>query len=157
MSNLENFVNVMCEYVVAGTAKKRVEAVEKLKQMMAEQNHIRNDVEGIVRDMFLEIGVPDHLIGYDYAVDAIVMSVSDRKLSHNTCELYRVISDKYDQTACKVERGIRHLVEETMERGNMEQIQKYFGKYISSKTGKVTNGEFIARMANMVRKKMREA
>ena len=63
----------------------------------------------------------------------------------------------FDTTASRVERAIRHLIEVTWSRGDLEVLNRYFGNTLSPEKGKPTNGEFIARMANVVKQRMREA
>ena len=60
-------------------------------------------------------------------------------------------------TPARVERAIRHLIEVTWFRGDLDILEKYFGNTVSASRGKPTNGEFIARMANVVRQRLREA
>ena len=73
-----------------------------------------------------------------------------------TFGLYPQIAAKFDTTASRVERGIRHLIEVTW-RADMDILCGYFGNTVSPDRGKPTNGEFIARIANVVRQRMREA
>ena len=54
-------------------------------------------------------------------------------------------------------RSIRHLIEVTWSRGDLDVLDKYFGNTISASRGKPTNGEFIARMANVIKLRMRSA
>ena len=51
----------------------------------------------------------------------------------------------------------RHLIEVTWTRADMDILCGYFGNTVSPDRGKPTNGEFIARIANVVRQRMREA
>lgn len=74
-----------------------------------------------------------------------------------TFGLYPQIAAKFDTTASRVERGIRHLIEVTWTRADMDIFCGYFGNTVSPDRGKPTNGEFIARIANVVRQRMREA
>ena len=74
-----------------------------------------------------------------------------------TFGLYPQIAAKFDTTASRVERGIRHLIEVTWTRADMDILCGYFGNTVSPDRGKPTNGEIIARIANVVRQRMREA
>ena len=58
---------------------------------------------------------------------------------------------EFDTTPARVERAIRHLIEVTWSRGDLDVLNKYFGNTVSASRGKPTNGEFIARMANVVK------
>ena len=56
-----------------------------------------------------------------------------------------------------MERAIRHLIEVTWSRGDWDILNRYFGNTVSAEKGKPTNGEFIARMSNVVKQRLREA
>ncbi len=64
-----------------------------------------------------------------------------------TKELYPLIADKYQTTPSRVERGIRHAIELTWDRGNVE----LFEYTINVDRGKPTNSEFIAMVADNLR------
>ena len=78
-------------------------------------------------------------------------------INNITFGLYPPIAAKFDTTASRVERGIRHLIEVTWTRADMDILCGYFGNTVSPDRGKPTNSEFIARIANVVRQRMREA
>ena len=86
------------------------------------------------------------------------MAVENRYYINNiTFGLYPQIAAKFDTTASRVERGIRHLIEVTWIRGDMDVLCGYFGNTVSPDRGKPTNGEFIARLSNIVREQLRQA
>jgi two-component system response regulator (stage 0 sporulation protein A) len=74
-----------------------------------------------------------------------------------TFGLYPQLAAAFDTTAARVERAIRHLVEVTWTRGDMEVLMRYFGNTVSPEKGKPTNGEFIARITNIIKLRMKEA
>ena len=111
-----------------------------------------------IRQFLLELGAPDHLVGHPYVVEAILMSLENRMYIDNiTFGLYPQLAAKFDTTASRVERAIRHLIEVTWTRGDLDILNRYFGNTVSPDKGKPTNGEFIARMVNIVRQKIKEA
>ena len=96
-----------------------------------------------------EIGVPAHIKGYEYLRYAIQLVVEDKRLlTHITKELYPMVAKRFDTTASRVERAIRHAVEVAWDRGDMETLERWFGYTISHRKGKPTNGEFIALVAD---------
>ena len=72
-------------------------------------------------------------------------------LNSITKVLYPTIAKKYDTTASRVERAIRHAIEVAWERGRMETIEELFGYTVSNGKGKPTNSEFIALIADKLR------
>ena len=116
------------------------------------------DPEQEIRRILLELGSPDHLVGHPYVIRAIQLVMSDRLYINSiTFGLYPQLAVEFDTTPARVERAIRHLIEVTWARGDLDILEKYFGNTVSASRGKPTNGEFIARIANVVKSRMREA
>lgn len=110
------------------------------------------NLERDVTDMIHEIGVPAHIKGYQYLREAIMMSVEDAEmLGSITKVLYPTIAKKYQTTASRVERAIRHAIEVAWNRGRMETLDAMFGYTINTGKGKPTNSEFIALIADKIR------
>lgn len=65
-----------------------------------------------------------------------------------TKELYPNIANKFETTASKVERAIRHAIEVAWNRGRIENINSLFGIKVYGSHEKPTNGEFIALLAD---------
>ena len=99
-----------------------------------------------------ELGVPEHLIGYEFLVDAVMLTVDKPDyLRHVTGALYPAVAKKHNCTDKQVERAMRHAIETAWNRCALEDIARYFGNTISPSRGKPVNSEFIARVANAVR------
>ena len=112
------------------------------------------DLETEITNIIHEIGVPAHIKGYMYLREAITMVVNDMELlSAVTKELYPSIAKKYNTTASRVERAIRHAIEVAWGRGQIDAINKLFGYTIHTDKGKPTNSEFIAIIADKLRLK----
>ena len=112
------------------------------------------DLETEITNIIHEVGVPAHIKGYMYLREAITMVVNDMELlSAVTKELYPSIAKKYNTTASRVERAIRHAIEVAWGRGQLEAINKLFGYTVHNDKGKPTNSEFIAIIADKLRLK----
>ena len=112
------------------------------------------DLETEITAIIHEIGVPAHIKGYSYLREAITMVVNDMELlSAVTKELYPSIAKRYNTTASRVERAIRHAIEVAWGRGQIEAINKLFGYTVHTEKGKPTNSEFIAIIADKLRLK----
>ena len=112
------------------------------------------DLESEITNIIHEVGVPAHIKGYMYLREAITMVVNDMELlSAVTKELYPSIAKKYNTTASRVERAIRHAIEVAWGRGQVEAINKLFGYTVHGEKGKPTNSEFIAIIADKLRLK----
>ena len=125
---------------------KKVGAYEKKPSTKPE------DLESKVTNIIHEIGVPAHIKGYQYLREAIIMSVNDIEMLNSITKiLYPTIAKKYQTTASRVERAIRHAIEVAWSRGKMDTIDELFGYTINNGKGKPTNSEFIALIADRIR------
>jgi two-component system response regulator (stage 0 sporulation protein A) len=160
MSILEMQVDALMRLCAAEKESDRVRAREDVRRMLEnrKQGRASSDPEYVVRELLLELGSPDHLVGHPYVVQAIVLVVQNRTyIDSITFGLYPQLAVMFDTTASRVERAIRHLIEVTWSRGDWEVLNRYFGNTVSADKGKPTNGEFIARMSNVVKQRLREA
>ena len=106
----------------------------------------------MVTSVIHEIGVPAHIKGYQYLRDSIIMAVEDTDILNSiTKVLYPAIAKKYQTTASRVERAIRHAIEVAWSRGKMETLEELFGYTVNNGKGKPTNSEFIALIADKLR------
>ena len=160
MSFLEMQVDALMRLCAAEKESDRNRAREEVRKMLENRQLGRavSDPEYLVRGLLLELGAPDRLVGHPYVVQAILLVVQDRTyIDSITFGLYPQLAVIFDTTASRVERAIRHLVEVTWARGDWEVLNRYFGNTVSAEKGKPTIGEFIARMANVVNQRLREA
>lgn len=115
-------------------------------------------LELIITDIIHEIGVPAHIKGYHYLRDSIRMAVSDMDILNSiTKQLYPTIAQKHHTTSSRVERAIRHAIEVAWNRGKMDTINELFGYTIQAGSGKPTNSEFIALIADKIRLEYKNA
>ncbi|MGI6161408.1 MAG: sporulation transcription factor Spo0A [Christensenellales bacterium] len=104
-----------------------------------------------ITGVFLMVGIPAHIKGYQFLREAIRMTVQNNDLINKiTKELYPGIANKYNTSSSKVERAIRHAIEVAWTRGKIENINQIFGYSIYTKNDKPTNGEFIALVADKI-------
>lgn len=117
-------------------------------QMEAKPKNLDASITSIIH----EIGVPAHIKGYLYLREAISMVYNDIELLGSiTKVLYPDIAKKYNTTASRVERAIRHAIEVAWSRGNIDSISSLFGYTVSMSKAKPTNSEFIAMVADKLR------
>ena len=109
------------------------------------------DVDEQVTNLFLTIGIPAHIKGYHYLREAVRMVLScPDVINRITKELYPGIARKFDTTASKVERAMRHAIDVAWSRGRLDSVNSMYGYKVLSPDDKPTNGEFIALIADKV-------
>lgn len=102
-----------------------------------------------ISNIFISIGIPPHIKGYGYLREGIKMAVEDPHVINNVTKgLYPVIGEKYNTSASKVERAIRHAIEVAWNRGRIDAVNAIFGARVYIGTEKPTNSEFIALVAD---------
>jgi len=109
-------------------------------------------LEERIANLFLTVGIPAHIKGYQFLREAVKMVIENPDLmSRITKELYPGIARRFGTTSSKVERAIRHAIEVAWNRGRIEALDEAFGKNVCSLDDKPTNGEFIALVSDRLR------
>ena len=108
--------------------------------------------------LFLTIGIPAHIKGYQFLREAVKMVVENPDVINRiTKELYPGIARRFGTSASKVERAIRHAIEVAWSRGRIDTLNKAFGCKVAVREDKPTNGEFIAMIADKMALEQRTA
>lgn len=156
--NTEKKIDAIMRYIVADSQKEKEAIMAEIKAMIepvSTENQMAN-IEDVISEILVELGMPSHIIGYRHSVYAIKIAVENPDIIDAiTGELYPAVAEHYGTTASRAERAIRHGIECAWDRGDLDVIEKYFGNTISLAKGRPTNSEFIARVANIVRRRIR--
>ena len=104
-----------------------------------------------ITNLFLTLGIPAHIRGYQYLREAVQMVLEDHDLINRiTKELYPGIARRFDTSASKVERAMRHAIEVAWQRGRLDTVNQMYGYKVFKREQKPTNGEFIALVADKI-------
>ncbi|MEE1199694.1 MAG: sporulation transcription factor Spo0A [Christensenellales bacterium] len=105
-----------------------------------------------ITNLFLTIGIPAHIKGYQYLREAVRMVMENGDVINRiTKELYPGIAHKFDTTASKVERAMRHAIEVAWTRGRLDTVNQMYGHRVFEQDDKPTNGEFISCVCEKIR------
>ena len=138
------------------TVCERIRQLTGNSQMEDERDRSRN-LESMVTAIIHDVGVPAHIKGYQYLREAILIAVADMDVINAVTKvLYPEVAKRFNTTASRVERAIRHAIEVAWDRGDLETLQKYFGYTVSNVKGKPTNSEFIAMIADRLQLQQKE-
>ena len=143
----------MLKPVKSSTLRQRCEDVlAEPSEVSVKNTQVNNNSKAIdekISYIFMTVGIPAHIKGYKFLREAIKMSINDPNIINSiTKRLYPEIATKYETSASKVERAIRHAIEVAWNRGKIENINSLFGVSVYSSNEKPTNGEFIALVAD---------
>lgn len=156
MTTVEMKVDALCRMILCTSEEERNAARRTLCNLM--DKPVLRDTESVVCEMLRELGVPCGNLGHQYLVDAIIMVSETPSIINNMTRsggLYKAVAEKNNTTCSCVERGIRHSIDLFANRCDPDVAFKYFGNTINPNTGKPTNTEFVARLAGLVRRKVK--
>lgn len=114
------------------------------------------DLQQSITNLLHTLGMPSHIKGYSYIRDSISLMYNKPSiLGAITKELYPEIASRYDTTSSRVERAIRHAIEVSWSRGDIDAMEDIFGNSVDFDRAKPTNSEFIATLADKLRMERR--
>lgn len=117
-----------------------------------DNNNAELDLEIRITNLILELGIPTHIKGYQYLREALLLCVNDiHIITAITKILYPSIAKSFHTTPSRVERAIRHAIDITWSRGDLDVLQKVFNITPESKKQKPTNSELISLLADKLR------
>ena len=144
---VQYFMSKPCDCrAVADRIREMVSAGEKTPARRNDAN-----IEARVTSIIHEIGVPAHIKGYQYLREGILFTIRDADSTAGiTKVLYPTVAKKFSSTPSCVERSMRHAIDIAWNRGDEDVQEKIFCGAFSGSTGRPTNGEFIATIAELV-------
>jgi len=108
--------------------------------------------DAIVTDLLHSLGIPSHIRGFQYIRDGIlILYNSASPITYITKEVYPELSRRYDTTPTRVERAIRHAIEISWNRGDMDLMDEIFGNSLNLNRDKPTNAEYITTIADRLK------
>lgn len=111
-----------------------------------------NDLKISLTKLLHELGMPSHIKGYEYIREGIMLLYNDPSIIGGiTKELYPEIAEKYNTSVSRVERAIRHAIEVSWNRGNLDLMEEVFGHSVDYDKAKPTNSEFIVTVADKLK------
>lgn len=113
------------------------------------------DIQIQVTKLLHALGIPSHIKGYQFIRSAILMVYENPGLIGGiTKELYPDLSIKFNTSVQRVERAIRHAIEVSWLRGDIDLMEEIFGHSVDIDRAKPTNSEFIVTIADKLRLEM---
>lgn len=146
--NLVSIISNMDDVVYDAEEVKDSKVVENKKVVL------HGNLEGQISDMLYMLGIPASLGGYDCLKTAILLVYNDPSYIHTVVSrLYPDVGKIHCKTASSAERCIRHAIEVSWDRADAKFRYEIFKWSTSPKRGKATNTEFIATLADYLRRK----
>lgn len=135
-----------------------IESLEERVQDLFKVSKVRSNkdanIEIEISEILHNLGVPSHIRGYQYMRDGIMYLYNRNSFAtYITKEVYPEIADKYKTTPSRVERAMRHAIEISWDRGDLNLMEDLFGHSIDFNKSKPTNSEYINTVADRVKLK----
>ena len=136
---------------------KRLESIIITVSQMIRSNNELIEIEDKnlqiqVTNILHDLGIPSNIKGYQYIRSAILMVYDNPSFIDGiTKELYPGLSIKFHTSTSKVERAIRHAIEVSWLRGDIDLMEEIFGHSVDIDRAKPTNSEFIVTIADKLR------
>jgi hypothetical protein len=153
MTLLEKKVDALMRFAAAEEFERDALRTE-IRKLMCEDNTGPSvtDKEVEVRKVLMELGAPENHSGYAYMIDAILLAMEDDiNMKNMTWGIYAPLSVKHSKTIDEIRSGISRSVEKVLARAPYDLLQKYFYGIIGPYKNHVTAGEFIGRLAVMLK------
>ena len=113
------------------------------------------DMQIKVTKLLHALGIPSHIKGYQFIRTAILMVYENPGfIGGITKDLYPDLSMKFNTSIQRGERAIRHAIEVSWLRGDIELMEEIFGHSVDIDRAKPTNSEFIVTIADKLRLEM---
>ena len=125
-----------------------------MNKKMADKNIdlYNSNLQVSITKILHELGIPSHIKGYQYIREAIgIIFDKPEVIGGITKELYPELASKYNTTVSRVERAIRHAIEVSWNRGNLDFMEEIFGYSVDIDKAKPTNSEFMVTIADKLR------
>ena len=129
--------------------EKRINEIFESKSITFCKNNNSLDLE--ISQLLHNLGIPSHIRGYKYISDCILIIFNNESVSLVTKEIYPQIALKYETTPSRVERAIRHAIEVSWIRGDINLMEDLFGFSVSCEKSKPTNSEFLTTIADRIK------
>ena len=151
--NTDNIIRKVSNYDIEAFILKPYSLEDLETKMIDSFNSSKdnNDVKQELSKLLHELGIPSNIKGYEYLRDAIINIYNSKKVTGITKGLYPEIANKYDTSPSKVERAIRHAIEISSNRGNLDLMDEIFGHSVDIEKAKPTNSEFIVTIADKLK------
>ncbi len=131
---------------------KLLDAVNYVSNSGSKINLYHNNLEISVTKLLHGLGVPSHIKGYQYIREGVMLMYENPDIvGAITKELYPEIANRYDTTVSRVERAIRHAIEVSWNRGDIDLMEEIFGHSVDYDRAKPTNSEFIVTVSDKLR------
>lgn len=142
-------LHLLCSRIMEIAGGSRMPLAESSPEERAEES-----VDERITNLFLTLGIPAHIKGYQYLREAVHMVLENHDVINRiTKELYPGIARRFETSASKVERAMRHAIEVAWSRGRLDTVNRMYGYKVFDAMDKPTNGEYISCVSELIKRR----
>ena len=104
-----------------------------------------------ISDILHTLGVPTHLRGYQFIREGVQILYNNNNIAYITKDVYPAIAEKFNSTPTRVERAIRHAIEISWTRGDINILNEVFGNSVDLDRDRPTNAEYLVTIADRIK------
>ena len=104
-----------------------------------------------ITKLLCDLGVPTSINGFHYLRNAILYLFNADNIDISISEVYDFISSKFKTSKENVERCIRHAIDISWIRGDLDLIDELFGSSVDINKSKPTNSEYIFTLSDRIK------
>ena len=112
---------------------------------------VNDSIRMLISDVLKDLGVSTNITGYYQLRTAIEYLLEDMsRVTSMTKILYVDVAKLYNTTPAAIERNIRHAIESSWARGNVDTQHKLFGYSVSMDSANPTVTQFVSTVADYI-------
>jgi len=104
-----------------------------------------------ITKLLCDLGVPTNINGFHYLRNAVLYLYNADNIDVSISEVYDFVSSKFKTSKENVERCIRHAIDISWTRGDLDLIDELFGSSVDINKSKPTNSEYIFTLSDRIK------
>ena len=104
-----------------------------------------------ITKLLCDLGMPTNINGFHYVRYALVRLYKMESINTSINDVYDMVSEKFKTNKENVERCIRHAIDISWTRGDLDLIDELFGSSVDINKSKPTNSEYIYTLSDRLK------
>ena len=130
-----------------------------LKRVLLDINELnmrdaQNKMSHILTRLLSNLGLPSNIYGFHFIRYAITYVYNNNCINKPMNEIYIEVANKFNTSKENVERCMRHAIDISWTRGDLDLIDEIFGSSVDINKSKPTNSEYIYTIADRLKIEM---
>lgn len=130
-----------------------------LKRVLLDINELnmrdtQNKMSHILTRLLSNLGLPSNIYGFHFIRYAITYVYNNNCINKPMNEIYKEVANIFNTSKENVERCMRHAIDVSWTRGDLDLIDEIFGSSVDINKSKPTNSEYIYTIADRLKIEM---